>query len=418
MFYNEQAEKVLLGKIVTEPFENENYILNLEEKDFYNSFNQAIFKQVKKLYLNKKEIDIVSISDTFNNNEDAFNYLADISNVSILENTKTHFKIVKEKSCRRQILDVCKETAEQLKDFEQNFDEIRFTASRKMQEIELEKMNDGTDAQQIVDNIIKKAERLYNGDKTIINEYMTSIKVYDIKTGGLQRQELTLLAARPGVGKTSFMLQMVYKITRNAKRPLKILILSLEMSKEQIMTRMMCNVKKIDSMKFKNGNIEEKDFPLMVSFHNSLAPHEIVVEDKITTTAQLRILQKKEKFDLIYIDYLQLMTPLKSYGTRNDQVGEISRDLKLITREFEIPLVALSQLKRLKGTRPTKEDLRDSGSLEQDADNIVFLHDREPDNKNVKWKDIEFIIEKQRNGECGVFPIRFIPKFTRFENYE
>jgi len=421
MFYNEQAEKILLGKLVTEPQENESYIYNLNEQDFYNKFNQSIFKQLKKLLQSKKEIDILTISDTFQNNDEAFEYLAEISDVAVLQNTATHFKIVKEKSCRRQILKVLQESMNQLKDADIDIDSIKDELVRKTNSIELKSSTTGKDARELVVELLEEMQSIKNGDKKNIQEYLTGIKKLDLKTSGYQRGEITLIAAYPGTGKTSFMLQTAFKITRFAKRPLKILIVSLEMSKQLLLRRMVGNTMKINIQKIKNGNVDDSDIEATAKYYQMLGEHEIIIDDKIKKPGEIRNLQRKENFDIIFVDYIQRMSSDYMIQGKNNEIGDISGKLTSIAKDYNIPVVALSQFSRpAKNTnpRPRMSDLRDSGNLEQDADNIIILFDPEPTKRDVEFRNYELIIEKQRNGGVGIYPIRFVPKYTKFENLE
>ncbi len=256
----------------------------------------------------------------------------------------------------------------------------------------------------------------------------TGISDLDKHTGGLHRGEVTIIAARPSVGKTALAIQIALQV---AKKEKIVQVFSREMSQVQLGTRMIANQGKVDGQKMRTGHIRDDDWIDIVHASGYLSSLPLYINDESSTMPDIRAVcaEKKHKgLDLVIIDYMQLIEPHKRSDTREREVAEISRAIKKMTVEFDIPIIALSQLNRSTANkRPTLDTLRESGAIEQDADNVIFLH--KPDEKDVEPEDkttyreirasnrdfLEVILAKQRNGPTGIFSIAYNPRYIRFE---
>ncbi|KKK56744.1 hypothetical protein LCGC14_3061460, partial [marine sediment metagenome] len=270
----------------------------------------------------------------------------------------------------------------------------------------------------------EKIEHLYE-KKASVTGVPTGFKDLDDKTSGLHPSDLIIVAARPSMGKTSLALSMAQNIALNEKVP--VAIFSLEMSRQQLVQRLMCAEARVDSQSLRTGNLNEDDWPKLSSAVGRLAETQIFIDDSpniniLELRAKARRLMAKEKLGLIIVDYLQLMQGHKRADSRQQEISEISRALKILARELNVPVMALSQLSRAveqRGgeKRPMLSDLRDSGAIEQDADVVMFIYRDEYYNENSEEKGTaEIIISKHRNGPTGTVRLVFLEAYTRFAN--
>ncbi len=276
----------------------------------------------------------------------------------------------------------------------------------------------------IEDNIDSLEER--QGNKSLITGVTTGYTLLDHKTSGLQNSDLIILAARPGMGKTAFALNIARNAAMEAGVP--VAIFSLEMSKEQLSMRMLSSEARLDSTRLRSGFISQEDWLRITEAASSLSNAPIFIDDSpVLTAMEIRAKARRLKLDknvgLIIIDYIQLMQGRRSAERRELEISEISRALKALAKELNLPVVALSQLNRMleqrSDKRPQLSDLRESGALEQDADVVTFIYRDEVYNKdenNPNKGKAEIIISKQRNGPIGMVPLVFLNTYTRFEN--
>ena len=246
----------------------------------------------------------------------------------------------------------------------------------------------------------------------------------DEKISGLNNSDLIIVAARPAMGKSAFVLNIASYVAMHDKIP--VMIFNLEMSKEQLVKRMLSSESEIDSMRLNNANLEQEDWIKMADASNRLADVPIYIDDTpILTPSEIRAKCRKAKLEknvgLIIIDYLQLMESKTANGSRQQEISEISRGLKILAKELDVPVIALSQLSRATESRadhrPMLSDLRESGSIEQDADIVMFLHREDYYDKDTEKKNIaEVIIAKNRHGETGTIELAWLGKYTKFAN--
>jgi replicative DNA helicase len=271
-------------------------------------------------------------------------------------------------------------------------------------------------------------EKLYESEERITG---VSTGFYDLDelTAGFQRGELIIVAGRPSMGKTAFALNVAQHAALHADRPVPVVIFSLEMGKELLATRMLCSEARINASRVRTGHLQPEDFPRLIQAANRLSQGSIFIDDSpsisaLQIRAKARRLKAEKGLGMVVVDYLQLMQGSSRSENRQQEISEISRSLKALARELDVPVVALSQLSRMteqrsqKDRRPILSDLRESGAIEQDADVVIFVHREEYYDKNnpdLKGK-AEIIIGKQRNGPIDTVPLAFLGEFTRFEN--
>lgn len=275
----------------------------------------------------------------------------------------------------------------------------------------------------LVKGSFKTIEKLYES-KTQITGVSTGFKEFDVLTCGLQDSDLIIVAGRPSMGKTALALNVAEHAAIEGKS--KVAVFSLEMSKEQLVTRMLCSQARIDSAKLRRGEIEERDWPHLTKAAGVLSDVDIFIDDTPAGTvlemrAKARRLKREHGLDLVIVDYLQLVRTSSNAQNREQEISEISRSFKALAKELKVPVVALSQLNRAvenrTNRRPQLSDLRESGAIEQDADVIVFIYRDEVYDPNSPDQGIaELIVGKQRNGPIGMTRLAFISKYTRFEN--
>jgi len=276
-----------------------------------------------------------------------------------------------------------------------------------------------------LEGALNQIDKLFQA-KGAITGLSTGFKDLDEMTQGLQQSDLVIVAGRPSMGKTSFAMNMVENAALEGRKPL--LVFSLEMPAESLMIRMLSSIGKIDQTRMRNGQLEEDDWPKLTNAVNRLKGKPLFIDDTPGLTPMemrsraRRIYREHGEIGMIMVDYLQLMSIKGSSESRTGEISEISRALKIMAREFDCPVVALSQLNRSLEQRPNKRpvmsDLRESGAIEQDADVILFVYRDEVYNEDTEKKGIaEIIIGKQRNGPIGTKLLSFIGKYTRFENY-
>jgi len=270
---------------------------------------------------------------------------------------------------------------------------------------------------------VKRVEEMYRS-KEAITGIATGFNLFDEKTSGLQRSDLVIVAGRPSMGKTSFAMNIAENAALHNER--SVAVFSMEMPGEQLALRMMSSLGRIDSHSLRTGRLDDHDWPRLISSVNMLSKSKLFIDDTPSLTptelrARTRRLKREHGLDLVVIDYLQLMQVAGSTENRATEISEISRSLKALAKELNVPVVALSQLNRSVEQRPDKRpvmsDLRESGSIEQDADVILFIYRDEVYNPDSVDKGVaELLIRKQRNGPIGMVKLAFLGQYTRFEN--
>ncbi len=430
-----EAEQAVLGALMLDNSRWDAVHEVLLASDFYRREHRLIFDAMLQQVRADKPIDVITLSEALhdaNHLQEAggLDYLgALVTNIHSAANVVAYAGIVKERAVLRKLISV----AHGIADSGYNPDgrasaELLDSAEQAVYRIADERLRDGgpLEINSILKSAVTRIEKLFDL-KGSITGLSTGFKDIDDMTSGLQDSDLVIVAGRPSMGKTSFAMNMVEHAILHQDKP--VLVFSLEMPADSLIIRMISSLGKIDQTRMRNGRLENDDWdklsvavgklrnrPLFIDDTSGLSPSEMRARAR-------RVAREQGSLGLIMVDYLQLMSVKGTVENRTGEISEISRSLKLMAREFNCPVVALSQLNRSLEQRPNKRpvmsDLRESGAIEQDADVIMFVYRHEvyePDNDQYKGM-AEIIIGKQRNGPIGTKTLSFIGKFTRFENY-
>ena len=431
--HDKLAEQAVLGAII---YRNEllaqiqDY---LQPTDFFSPANQKIFTAMQELAGEEAPIDEVSVSGwlrdhNFLDESGGVDYLLLLTQTTpVADNAEYYAQLVQEKSQLRAIISTAYELAREGQEGQRSISEFLGEASEKFREIENRvRTRSYTPLREVLLSNFEYLEALSENPQ-VITGIPTGFTELDELTRGLQRGDLIILAARPSMGKTSFAMNMGMYAALQSKQP--ILIFSLEMPKEHIAMRLICSEARVDSQRLWLGNLEPDDWEKLVDATGQMLEAPLLIDDAsgITPSYVRKVARQVTQeygdtpIGMIVIDYLQLMTGGRRLQSREQEIADISRQLKAIAKEFSVPVVALSQLNRDLERRadkhPIMADLRESGALEQDADLIMFIYRDEVYNPNSESKGIaEIIVAKHRNGECGVRRLAFIGQYTKFAN--
>ena len=426
------AEQAVLGSMLTDREAVNAAIEVLKEEAFYREDNRAIYQAIVNLYNKSEPIDIITLKDELESmgkfeQVGGFDYLASLPDkVPTTANVQKYIKIVEEKSILRNLIKTANEIIELGYDPAEDVEDIMDGAEKRIFDLMQSKNQKGyTPIKDVLVESFTKLEELYNR-KQHITGVPTGFAELDYKTAGLHGSELILIAARPAMGKTAFALNLATNAALRGNAP--VAIFSLEMSKEQLVNRILCSEAMVDSNKVRTGKLGEDDWVKLAGAIGPLSEAEIYIDDTpgISVT-EIRTKCRKLSIDkgigLVVIDYLQLVQGSKRAGSREQEIAEISRSLKILAKEINVPVIALSQLSRAVEQRPDHRpmlsDLRESGSIEQDADIVMFLYRDDYYNKESEKKDIaEVIIAKQRGGQTGTVELLWMGQYTKFVNLE
>jgi replicative DNA helicase len=432
---NLEAEQSLLGCILIDRELQGDIILKLQEVDFYTESHKYIINAIKNVYNTGKPVDIVTLSDQLekeSNLEKAggFLYLTELTKITpSAAHYKYYLSIVKRDSIHRQLIRASNsiiELASNATNQEESIasaEKLIYDISNKLDNSKLVNISEAM----IYQNVISKFEAIAK-DKNAFRGMMTGFNKLDQITNGLQRSDLIVLAARPGVGKTSFAMNIIENIAVNEGKVCA--VFSLEMPKAQLAQRLICSHARVDMSKALSSKLDlDKDFKKLWAASEELSKAKIFVDDSsIITPAEIlsksRRLKSKYGLDLVMIDYIQLMkSGGKNTENRQQEISEITRNLKILAKEIDVPVIALSQLRRMQG-EPQLTDLRESGAIEQDADIVMFIHRPYMDATEAERqtgkidKDLARIkIAKHRNGGLGTIDLKFVESSTKFINY-
>lgn len=434
---NIEAEEAVLGAILVNPTVITKVVEFLSAESFYKPAHRYVYEAMLQLFNQNEKIDIVSVSDVlnFNSKLDLIGGRAFINDLSFktitTSNIEYYAKIVQEKAVKRALINAGSEIVSFGYDLNPT-DESLESAEKLIFEIASRKATkDLSHVRDLVLGSYEKIEYRYN-HRDELTGVPTGFYELDNMTSGLQKSDLIILAARPSMGKTAFVLNIAQNVAIRAKIP--VAIFSLEMSKEQLVQRMLCSEAEVDTQKIRTGNMQRKDWDKLAHSMSDLSEAPLYIDDTGGCTltdirAKCRRLAMEEKsLGLIVIDYLQLMEG-SGKEERIQQISSISRGLKTLARELDVPIIALSQLSRAveqrKDRRPMLSDLRESGAIEQDADIVMFIYrddyyNREEGEEEAKptGKEgkSEILIAKQRNGPVGSFELLFQSNITKFKN--
>lgn len=435
-----EAEQAVLGGILLSNTHWENVIEHVITEDFYTAAHRLIFQELETLARQNQPMDLITLDQSLKNKgviEDVggFAYLAELSkNTPSAANIIAYADIVREKAILRELIGVGNTIAQSAyqpkgRDIKTILDE----AEREVFQIAEKRTSSNEGPQNVIEVLNKTIERIEMlskmGKHGGVTGVSTGFKDLDQKTAGLQPSDLIIVAARPSMGKTTFAMNLCENAAMSSDKP--VLIFSLEMPADQIMMRSLASLSRVDQTKIRTGQIDsDEDWARISSTLGMLnnKPNMYIDDSAGLTPTELRsrarrVYKENGGLSLIMVDYLQLMRAPGFAENRNLEIAEISRSLKTLAKELEVPVVALSQLNRSleqrADKRPVNSDLRESGSIEQDADLIMFIyrdevyHETTEENKNVA----EIIIGKQRNGPIGRVRLTFQGQYSRFDNY-
>ena len=427
------AEQAVLGSMLTDRDAVNAAIETLKEDAFYRDDNRVIFQAIVNLYSKSEPIDIITLKDELESMDKfeqvgGYEYLANLPDkVPTTANVQKYIKIVEEKSILRNLIKTANEIIELGYNPTEDVEDIMDGAEKKIFDIMQSKNQKGySPIKDVLVESFTKLEELYNR-KQHITGVPTGFSELDYKTAGLHGSELILVAARPAMGKTAFALNIATNAALRGNAP--VAIFSLEMSKDQLVNRILCSEAMVDSNKVRTGKLEEDDWVKLAGAIGPLSESEIYIDDTpgisvMEIRTKCRKLKMEKNIVLVVIDYLQLVQGNnKRIGSREQEISEISRSLKILAKEINVPVIALSQLSRAVEQRPDHRpmlsDLRESGAIEQDADIVMFLYRDDYYNKESEKKDIaEVIIAKQRGGSTGTVELLWMGSYTKFVNLE
>ena len=427
---NIEAEQSILGGVLIENDALNRVLEVLEDKDLYRETHQKIFQCMIALYERNEPLDLITVTNELKKRKEleeigGASYLASlVDSVPTAANIAYYAKIVKEKSILRKLISTATEIITQsygegkeLEDFLDEAEQAIFRISEHRVKPAFYPIKE------IVKEGFKIIEQLYE-KKELITGVPSGFKDLDKKTAGFQRADLIVVAGRPSMGKTAFCLNVAQYAAVTARVPAA--IFSLEMSKEQLAIRMLCSEARVDSARLRSGFLGESDWPKLTMAAGALSDAPIYIDDAAAISvlelrAKARRLKSDRGLGLVIVDYLQLMRGRSGVERREQEISEISRSLKALAKELNIPVIAISQLSRKAedrpGRRPQLSDLRESGAIEQDADVILFIYRDEVYNPDSDQKGLaEVIIGKQRNGPTGKVELSFISESTTFKD--
>lgn len=403
--HSDEAEVNVIASILVIQ-DNSKYINSLETQDFYSKTNKAIFSLMKELNDKDETVDLLTVKELgvtkkFNGIK-LLETMTDMTDKLVYAgNIDKYIKILKNLSVKRKIFNTAKKVCEEISEVDPNKDEIEVKNEvvQKFLNIKTNKKNSNAEMKDVMIETLKDIDDKYQkrDDYSLRTGYLDLDKIIE----GLHEQELTLLGARPGVGKTAFSLQMAEHI---AKKGVYVYFVSLEMSRKQLGNRIIAREAEIDSHVLRMGWLTEENFAKINEVAGNVADIKMCIDSESTTIQDIEDkaneLKQEKNLGLMVIDYLQLLKSRNKFTNREQEVADISRRLKLLSKELDIPVVALCQLNREteKRRRPLLADLRESGSLEQDADNVIFLYVDDEEKVKNRVIDVEVIVAKQRNG--------------------
>ena len=431
--HDDDAEQAVLGSMLTDNDAVMAAVEVLKEDAFYREDNKIIYQAILNLYSKSEPIDIITLKDELESmgkfeQVGGFEYLASLPDkVPTTANVQKYIKIVEEKSVLRNLIKTANEIIELGYNPTEDVEDIMDGAEKKIFDIMQSKNTKSyTPIKDVLVESFTNLEKLYN-QKQHVTGVPTQFYDLDDKTAGLHGSELILVAARPAMGKTAFALNIATNAALRANVP--VAIFSLEMSKDQLVNRMLCSEAMVDSNKVRTGKLDEEDWTKLAEAIGPLSEAGVYIDDTpgisvMEIRTKCRKLKMEKNIGLVVIDYLQLISGSnKRNGSREQEISEISRSLKVLAKELNVPVIALSQLSRAveqrDDHRPMLSDLRESGAIEQDADIVMFLYRDDYYNKESAEKDIaEVIIAKQRGGSTGTVKLYWMGNYTKFVNIE
>ena len=427
-----EAEQAVLGSMLTDDEAVMAAVERLKADCFYREDNRLIFDAIVNLYNRSEPVDLVTVNDELSSMGNfekvgGFEYIATLPDkVPTTANVQKYIDIVEEKSTLRKLIKTANEIIELGYNPTEYVEDIMAGAEKKIFDlIQNKNQKSYTPIKDVLIESFTKLEELYN-QKSKITGIPTGFYDLDDKTAGLHGSDLILVAARPAMGKTAFALNIAANAAIKANTP--VAVFSLEMSKDQLVNRILCIEAMVDSNKIMTGKLEEDDWSKLASVVGPISDSGIFIDDTpgisiMEIRTKCRKLKNEQHIGLIVIDYIQLVqgSNNRKNGSREQEIAEISRSLKILAKELDVPVIALSQLSRAVEQRPDHRpmlsDLRESGSIEQDADIVMFLYRDDYYNPDTEDKNIsEVIIAKHRAGSTGTVKLLWMGNYTKFDN--
>lgn len=433
---NNEAEQSVLGSVLLQPAALISAMEYLQTHDFYRRAHQLIFQAMIDLNEKNEEIDVITVANLLETNKQLEDvggapYLAELANiVPTAANVEYYAKIVEERSLLRRLIQASTEIISETYEESEGVSNILDAAEQKILEVSERKNRSGfVKISDVLRDSMEEIDELYKNDEEITG-LSSGYRALDLMTAGLHEDELIILAARPGVGKTAFALNIAQNIGTSTNE--NVAVFSLEMGATQLVNRMLCAEGTINANNLRTGQLTEEEFEKLFVAMGSLSKANIYIDDtpgirvsEIRAKSR-RLMQEQGGIGLIIIDYLQLIEG-SGRESRQQEVSEISRQLKKLAMELNVPVIAISQLSRSveqrQDKRPILSDLRESGSLEQDADIVAFLYredyyrDEEGDEDEAEEDNVvEVLVEKNRSGARGTVKLLFIKEYNKFSS--
>ncbi len=430
--HSREAEMSVLGAMLFEESALVRAVEILKPFYFYEEGHRKIFTAIQSLFEKNQAVDLVTVSEELRKHKQleeagGASYLTQLTAaVPTAVNIEHYAQIVKEKALLRQLISTAGQILTKSYGTDSEVNRLVDWAEQMIFEIGQHQIEGKfIPLKDVIRSSIETIDQLYQR-KEHVTGLATGFKDFDIKTAGLQASDLIIVAGRPSMGKSAFVTSICEHIGVELKKPLA--FFSLEMSKEQLVQRLLCSHARVNAQSVRTGYLSHQDWPRLTAAAGKLSEAPIFIDDSPTLTAlelraKARRLKGQHNIELVVVDYLQLMHGFDRAENRQQEISEISRSLKALARELRVPVIAVSQLSRAvearTGNRPQLSDLRESGAIEQDADVVVFLYREEyyrptDENKNRA----EAIVAKQRNGPTGSVDLIFLKELTRFENPE
>jgi replicative DNA helicase len=429
---NLEAEASVLGAMLFSPDAVYRSVELLKEPFFYSESHRIIFSVILKLFERNQAVDLITVTEELRRQKHlesigGASYLTQLTaSVPSAANIEFYAKIVKEKALLRGLINTATQIIQESFEHTTDGSQVLDHAERMIFEISQDRI-EGKFVRmgEIIKDSIEAIDQLYQR-KEHVTGLATGFHEFDIKTAGLQRSDLIIAAGRPSMGKSAFVCGIAEHVSLVLGKP--VAFFSLEMSKEQLVQRMLCSHARVDAQKVRTGYLSHSDWPKLTNAAGKLSEAPLFIDDSpvmsvLELRAKARRLKAQHNIELVIIDYLQLLEGRGRSENRQQEITEISRSLKALARELRVPVIAISQLSRAvesrTGNRPQLSDLRESGAIEQDADVVVFLFREEyyhPTDENRNRA--EAIISKQRNGPTGSVGLLFLREWTRFDNPE
>jgi len=431
--FNLDAEVSVLGSLLLDKDAITKIADILSADDFYDDRHKIIFQSIVELFEKRRPVDLVTLTNKLQEKKEFDNiggasYLATLANsVSTSSHIKHHATIVADKASLRRLVEAGSKITGLALTNQEDVDSVLDEAEQIVFGVAQRKLKQNfIPLKSVLTETFERIDELHQ-NKEQIRGLPTGFPALDSILAGLQSSDLIIVAGRPSMGKTAFALNIAQHVA--AREGIPVGVFSLEQSKEQIVDRLLCNEARIDSWKLRTGNLDDDDFPRLGHAMAVLSEAPLFIDDSATNTVldmrtKARRLQAEHGLGLIIVDYLQLMQGRSRYAdSRVQEISEISRSLKGLARELNVPVIALSQLSRKVEDRPSKipqlSDLRESGSIEQDADVVAFIYREDYYDQETEKKHIaDILIKKHRNGPIGSVSLYFVPEQMAFRNID